>query len=148
MATSYPSQKADKFLLRLPEGIRDQIAQAATASNRTMTKEMVLRLQASFEPTNTERVKDLELALAIEQHAKSEERMKAAHYASALRVVADRLPANAFDDNPAIAKLLKSLDMDRKARVIATLEQMAQDKLQTLANLDHLVETGVIKIDK
>lgn len=52
MATAYPSQKADKFLLRLPDGIRQQIAREAEANNRTMTKEMVLRLQKSFEPSS------------------------------------------------------------------------------------------------
>lgn len=49
METKYPSQLADRFLLRLPVGMRDSIAKAAVANNRTMTKEMVLRLQQSFE---------------------------------------------------------------------------------------------------
>lgn len=53
MATTYPSQKADKFLLRLPDGVRQRIAKEAEANNRTMTKEMVLRLQQSFEPPTT-----------------------------------------------------------------------------------------------
>lgn len=51
MPTTYPSQTADRFLLRLPTGMRDRIAENATANNRTMTKEMVLRLQKSFEPS-------------------------------------------------------------------------------------------------
>lgn len=50
MTTSYPSQTADRFLVRLPDGMREQIAREAEANNRTMTKEMVLRLQRSFEP--------------------------------------------------------------------------------------------------
>lgn len=49
MATTYPSQKADKFLLRLPDGVRQKVYEAAVANNRTMTKEMALRLQQSFE---------------------------------------------------------------------------------------------------
>ncbi len=52
MPTKYPSQTADRFLLRLPDGMRNRISESADANNRTMTKEMVLRLQKSFEPTS------------------------------------------------------------------------------------------------
>jgi hypothetical protein len=49
MAQDYPSQKLDQFLLRLPDGMRDQIAAAARSNNRTMTAEIVWRLQASLD---------------------------------------------------------------------------------------------------
>ena len=143
--TTAPTGSIAPLGLRLLPALREQIEDAARAKGRSLNAEVTERLRASFDTPATERINELERALALEQLAKSEERMKAAHYASALRVVADRLPAKAFDDNPAIAKLLKSLDVDRKARVIATLEQMAQDKLQTLANLERLVPTGPIK---
>jgi hypothetical protein len=48
MAAPHPSQTADKFIIRLPDGMRDQIAEAAKANNRTMNAEIVARLQASF----------------------------------------------------------------------------------------------------
>lgn len=43
-----PSQTADKFIVRLPDGMRDQISAAATANGRSMTAEVVLRLEQSF----------------------------------------------------------------------------------------------------
>ena len=46
--TAFPSDTADKVLVRMPDGMRDQLKAAAKASNRTMNAEIVARLQASF----------------------------------------------------------------------------------------------------
>lgn len=43
----------DKFILRLPDGMRDLIAEEAKANNRSMNAEVVSRLQASFEKGET-----------------------------------------------------------------------------------------------
>lgn len=44
----YPSELQDRFIVRFPEGMRDQIAEAAKANNRSMNSEIVARLEASF----------------------------------------------------------------------------------------------------
>lgn len=44
-----PSQTQDKFIVRLPDGMREQISEAAAANNRSMTAEIVARLAWSFE---------------------------------------------------------------------------------------------------
>ena len=49
MAKSFPSRKLDKFILRLPDGMRDAIAASAKANNRSMNAEIVARLQKSFD---------------------------------------------------------------------------------------------------
>jgi hypothetical protein len=41
--------EADKFIVRLPQGMRERIAESARANKRSMNAEVVLRLQASFE---------------------------------------------------------------------------------------------------
>lgn len=41
-------RESDKFMLRLPDGMRDQIATAAKAGGRSMNSEIVARLQDSF----------------------------------------------------------------------------------------------------
>jgi hypothetical protein len=46
---NYPSQTADRFLVRLPDGMRERLAESAREHNRTMTKDVVARLAASFE---------------------------------------------------------------------------------------------------
>lgn len=44
-----PSDLADKFMLRMPDGMRDQIANAAKANKRSMNTEIIARLEESFD---------------------------------------------------------------------------------------------------
>lgn len=43
-----PSNVADKFMLRLPNGMRDRIAEEAEKNKRSMNAEIVARLEKSF----------------------------------------------------------------------------------------------------
>lgn len=45
---NFPSDKADKYVVRFPDGMRDKIAEAAKANSRSMNAEIVARLEASF----------------------------------------------------------------------------------------------------
>lgn len=45
-----PSRTADQFVVRFPEGMRDRIADAAKANNRSMNAEIIQRLEHSFTP--------------------------------------------------------------------------------------------------
>lgn len=45
----FPSQLAERFQVRLPDGMRDRIAEAAKANNRSMNAEIVARLLGSFD---------------------------------------------------------------------------------------------------
>lgn len=49
MDRRYPSELQDRFMVRLPEGMREQLKAAATATKRTMNAEIVARLEASLE---------------------------------------------------------------------------------------------------
>lgn len=46
--SSSTGRDSEKFNLRLPDGMRERIAQAAKANNRSMNSEIVARLEASF----------------------------------------------------------------------------------------------------
>lgn len=48
MSNDFPSRQLDKFMLRLPDGMREQIGAAARANRRTMTAEIIRRLEDSF----------------------------------------------------------------------------------------------------
>lgn len=48
MSSNFPSRGLDKFVLRLPDGMRDRIGAAARSNRRTMTAEIVARLEMSF----------------------------------------------------------------------------------------------------
>lgn len=45
------TRDSDKYIVRMPEGMRDRIAASAKLNNRTMNAEIVARLQQSFEPS-------------------------------------------------------------------------------------------------
>jgi hypothetical protein len=49
---------SDKFLVRLPDGMRDRLAEAARANRRSMTAEVNHRLQASFDKDESRAVID------------------------------------------------------------------------------------------
>jgi hypothetical protein len=44
-----PSDVADKFMLRMPEGMRDRIALEAEKNKRSMNAEIIDRLEATFQ---------------------------------------------------------------------------------------------------
>lgn len=47
-ARKYPSDDADRFQVRMPPGMRDRIAAAATANNRSMNSEIVAALEERY----------------------------------------------------------------------------------------------------
>lgn len=49
-----PSQSQDKFVVRLPDGMRERIKAEAEANNRSMNAEIVARLEGSFASSNPE----------------------------------------------------------------------------------------------
>jgi len=64
IVTAKPVQPQDKYILRLPDGMRDQIAVAAKANGRSMNAEMVARLKQSFE-VEEERLDMMRLASGL-----------------------------------------------------------------------------------
>ena len=49
MSNERAPQTQDKFIVRLPDGMRDRIRAAAEANNRSMNAEIVARLEATLE---------------------------------------------------------------------------------------------------
>lgn len=47
----YPSDRAEKFVVRFPDGMRDRIREVAERNNRSMNAEIIARLEASFDPS-------------------------------------------------------------------------------------------------
>lgn len=50
MTQDTPSRSLDKVIVRLPDGMRDRIREAAENNNRSMNAEIVARLDASLNP--------------------------------------------------------------------------------------------------
>ena len=73
MRQTYLKEGKDRFMIRLPEGMRDQLTEAASANKRTISAEIVARLEESLtrgnikfvEQTFEERLQDVENDIAI-----------------------------------------------------------------------------------
>ncbi len=50
----YPSETADRFIVRLPEGMRDRIRDAADANGRSMNAEIVHTLEKAYPASTTQ----------------------------------------------------------------------------------------------
>jgi len=66
MTKAPPVRSMEKFMLRLPDGMRRRIASKAAANNRSMNAEIVSRLEASFENEDEAGVPDFVTPAAIE----------------------------------------------------------------------------------
>lgn len=55
-----------KFMLRLPDDLRDQLRKAAEENGRSVTAEILARLEMSFEPGDTVRKLDASLVRGIQ----------------------------------------------------------------------------------
>jgi plasmid stability protein len=51
----YPSQTADKLMLRLPEGLRQKVKIEAAMNNRSMNAEVIYHLQRAYEGAQNEK---------------------------------------------------------------------------------------------
>lgn len=56
----YPSDKQDKFMLRLPDGMRDRIKIEAERNNRSMNAEIISRLETTFDMDSYQPVRNVE----------------------------------------------------------------------------------------
>lgn len=66
MVTRAP-QTADKFIVRLPDGMRDRLSAAARSNGRSMTAELVHRLEASFAQDETAGVPDFSVSYRLDE---------------------------------------------------------------------------------
>ncbi|MFG1184329.1 Arc family DNA-binding protein [Xanthobacter aminoxidans] len=65
MAEETPVRDFDKFMLRMPEGMRDRITREAKANGRSMNAELIARIEKTLEDDSalvklTDRVQELE----------------------------------------------------------------------------------------
>lgn len=51
MPQDSPSRRQDQFVIRMPEGLRERIAQAAKDQGRSMNAEIVMTLEMTYPPT-------------------------------------------------------------------------------------------------
>lgn len=91
-----PSRTADQFVVRLPDGMRDKLKDAAESNNRSANAEIVVRLEQSFEgmpePAMQSLLARLEHQLAEAEFQLSNECLATHELAVYLASVLDRMP--------------------------------------------------------
>lgn len=56
--TNYPSATQDKYIIRMPDGLRDRIREKAEANRRSMNAEIVALLEEHYPPKTPETVQE------------------------------------------------------------------------------------------
>ena len=110
-----PSQTLDKFILRLPDGMREEVARRAKAGKRSMNAEIVQRLE-SYDSLSAQLEESRELANALQKLVENQQsllRFTAMHLHETLW----RAPA------PKSAK-----EKAARTRLLATAESLATER--------------------
>ena len=70
-------QFKDRYMLRLPDGMRDRIKAAAEANNRSMNAEIVARLEQSLARDDRPSTEQMQLAALTQERMRIEEEIAA-----------------------------------------------------------------------
>ena len=84
MMSDAPSQTQDKFIVRLPDGMRDRIKAAADANSRSMNAEIVATLEEKYPRPFSE---DEDFSMAIAWAVSCDPRRAAGRFAEEYRLV-------------------------------------------------------------
>ncbi|WP_262383516.1 CopG family ribbon-helix-helix protein [Pseudomonas rhodesiae] len=106
-ATDYDSRTADKFVVRLPDGLRAEIEAAANASDRSMNSVFVQAVRQYLDGQNRQQILLNALAQTVASPVKSmhiDDRVKLVGSEPALLTVVFELPS-LNDAHPLIAQL-------------------------------------------
>lgn len=126
--------------LRIAPELKASLVTAAVQTNRSLTSEITARLRSSFEPTESERINALEVELATAHAATATAGAKAAQYQAAVMFLAGRVPAEVFSKTPGIAATMKQAGTNKRAQLVATVNQMIEDNLRTIGDLGKQIE--------
>jgi plasmid stability protein len=135
------SRHADKYIVRLPDGMRDRIAFAAEESGRSMNAEIVARLEASLSGDGDQSalisaLARLNLALGRAELEQQETQMKAILLAHWLKKAADAI-SERFGDSDAGALALAH-DLTQQAQPF--LEQQDAAEATLLLKVDQVMK--------
>lgn len=143
-----PIQPQDKYVLRMPDGLRDRIKRVAEENGRSMNAEMIARLEESLEQDDLGKIskEDVEHALAVARGAEANERLL-----TSLMTASERLEALTRKHLLQHAGSLRSVadmfsNFIRAARVekgelSAPLEALGEEAIATARNLAHEAES-------
>lgn len=93
------NRESDRFIIRLPEGMRDRIKAAAAENNRSMNAEIVARLETSFATgPDQSNLATSEISKAMKELGKQLNEVTAAYRSTEFREAMQRLTEQLRDD--------------------------------------------------
>ena len=103
---THSKQEVEKFVVRLPKGMRDRIAEVSRLSRRSMNSEIVARLEDS---------------LGQSWNDSSAEGASQAPHTPILRSVENDIPAHSADQEAMLLETFRKMDEERKLALLALL---------------------------
>lgn len=129
------SRESDKFMLRLPDGMRPRIAAVAKANGRSMNAEIVARLESSFSapPSSTDEAKYQTMRAAARELDFLLSESKNQKLRAKLTIAAKLLSQSSMANTPAAQDLI-----DRYLETSPEQELIDQVNAQLLKQIDVL----------
>ena len=134
----FPSETQERFIVRFPDGMRDRIAEAAKANNRSMNAEIVARLEESFQSHNKKFISGDTMAGLVTSNPAVQHMAAQQMYKATLELVRDNpefkkeiqeLLAAALIAGKARKLLAKDVDLDSAPEeVLKDVKQRRQSK--------------------
>lgn len=138
---SYDSRTADKFVVRLPDGMREDIARRARINGRSMNSEMIMMMRAQLAPgaQQPEPLADAARSLIDMVHQELGERTQARRDQDAKDAVADFMAGAGLPHNA-----LEVLVRGRTGLGKSTLLQMIGKSMQDTIHAEGLPVTPAV----
>lgn len=139
-----PSRTADQFVVRLPDGMRDKIAEAAKANGRSMNAEIVARLGAA-EGMSPLQALDA-IVLMTQDRARMELQIKHLYLELALLShyfleCLSQFPTNAIKPSSALEKKMEEWhQLAQETFALAKPHSDPDDVLATVKNFEEITE--------
>ncbi|WP_340240048.1 Arc family DNA-binding protein [Sulfitobacter pontiacus] len=97
--SDFPSQKQDKFVLRLPDGLRDRIRAKAEKNGRSMNAEIIQLLEREYpEPSDVMHVHVENIKKALDLYEKETDPRQRLYYQKLVEIMVTAGEDLSFDD--------------------------------------------------
>lgn len=139
-------RESDKFMLRLPDGMRDRIKAAADGNNRSMNAEIVATLEDKY-PNSSDSDISIHLAEVMKDFESLTPKARSAKIAHALKAISEIVPPVSTAEYQQAVEILNLLtkvadNIDEDKRDIAALEVEIANNERVIAKNERLIETS------
>lgn len=137
---------SDKIMLRVPDGMRDRIAEVAKANGRSMNAEIVARLQASFDAGAGKEIAELQRDLELERLRTQKERFDALGAKLISVQLASIADPAAIAKHPGLAQAASKLKQQERELMLDMLEHTILGIAEVPKIMERGIKAGTLKV--